>query len=113
MSKTILVTGATDRIGLLTARKLAELGHRVLLHGRSAEKLADAAAKVGGAPSTYCADLSRMSDVVSLADAVLTDHARLDVLINNAGILKSPTAQTQAGRDIRFDVNTIAPYLLT
>ncbi len=113
MSKTILVTGATDGIGLLSARKLTELGHRVLLHGRSAEKLADVATQVGGSPSTYCADLSRMSDVVALADAVLTDHARLDVLINNAGILKTPTGLTEAGRDIRFDVNAIAPYFLT
>ncbi|MEO0378833.1 MAG: SDR family NAD(P)-dependent oxidoreductase [Pseudomonadota bacterium] len=113
MSKTILITGATDGIGLLSARKLTEFGHRVLLHGRSAEKLADAAAQIGGSPSTYCADLSRISDVASLADAVLTDHARLDVLINNAGILKTPIVQTEAGRDIRFDVNAIAPYLLT
>jgi len=113
MTKTILITGATDGIGLLTARKLAADGHTVLLHGRSATKLDAAAQDVGGAPQTYRADLSKMGDVSAMADAILADHARLDVVINNAGILKTTDTQTEAGRDIRFDVNTIAPYILT
>jgi len=113
MAKTILITGATDGIGLLTAQKLAAAGHEVLLHGRSEAKLANAAEQVGGAPKTYRADLSVMADVEAMADAVPADHERLDVLINNAGILKTPQTKTAAGRDIRFDVNTIAPYILT
>ncbi|MEL7281067.1 MAG: SDR family NAD(P)-dependent oxidoreductase [Pseudomonadota bacterium] len=113
MTKTILVTGATDGIGLLTARKLAKAGHTVLLHGRSDAKLADAAADIGGHPKTYRADLSNMAEVDAMAAAVLADHEHLDALINNAGILKTPEAKTEAGRDIRFDVNTIAPYILT
>ena len=113
MSKTILITGSTDGIGLLTARQLVASGHTVLLHGRSTEKLAAAADQVGGAPKTYQADLSKMGDVQAMAEAILADHERLDVLINNAGILKSPNPKTEAGRDIRFDVNTVAPYILT
>ncbi|WP_282182160.1 SDR family NAD(P)-dependent oxidoreductase [Aliiroseovarius marinus] len=112
MTKTILITGATDGIGLLTAQKLAADGHRVLLHGRSEAKLAKAAESVGGA-ETYLADLSRMGDVKAMAEAIRATHNQLDVLINNAGILKAPQTQTEAGRDIRFDVNTLAPYLLT
>ena len=113
MTKTILITGATDGIGLLTAQKLAADGHTVLLHGRSEAKLAKAAEAVGGNPKTYRADLSDMSDVAALAKAVIADTPKLDVLINNAGILKTPQTETPAGRDIRFDVNTIAPYILT
>ena len=113
MTKTILITGATDGIGLLTAQKLAADGHTVLLHGRSEAKLAKAAEAVGGNPKTYRADLSDMSDVAALAKAVIADTPKLDVLINNAGILKTPQTETAAGRDIRFDVNTIAPYILT
>ena len=113
MSKTILITGATDGIGLLTAKKLAAAGHTVLLHGRSAAKLEQAAISVGGNPKTYRADLSKMDEVEAMAEAVSADCKQLDVLINNAGVLKTAQTKTEAGRDIRFDVNTIAPYILT
>ena len=112
MQKTILVTGATDGIGRLTARKLAADGHRLLLHGRSEERLAKVAGELGGVPA-FCADFSRMDEVVAMAEVVLARHDKLDVLINNAGILRTPETKTEAGRDIRFEVNTLAPYLLT
>lgn len=112
MPKTILITGSTDGIGLLTAKKLAAEGHTLLLHGRSEEKLATAAKEVGRVQNIYRADLSKPGDVSDMASAVLADHERLDVLINNAGILKTPNTKTEAGRDIRFEVNTIAPYVL-
>lgn len=112
MPKTILITGATDGIGLLTAQKLAEDGHQLLLHGRNAAKLAAAAEQLGGAQS-FLADFSRMDEVAAMADAVHAAHQKIDVLINNAGILKTATVETEAGRDIRFDVNMLAPYILT
>ena len=113
MKKTILITGATDGIGLLTARKLATDGHRVLVHGRSAAKLEKAAAEVGGAVETFSADLSDLSAVKKLAQDIRSKHETLDVLINNAGVLKTPTPVLPNGQDIRFVVNTHAPYLLT
>lgn len=112
MTKAILITGATDGIGLLTAKQLAEQGHTVLLHGRSAEKLASAAGEVGGSPKTYRADLSRLEEVEGLAKALRDDHAQIDVVINNAGVFKLPNPRTEAGLDARFVVNTLAPYLL-
>ncbi len=113
MTKTILITGSTDGIGLLTAKKLAADGHKVLLHGRSASKLESAAAAVGGDVETYAADLSDLSAVRKLAENVRAKHDKLDVLINNAGVLKTPHAVLENGQDIRFVVNTLAPYLLT
>ena len=53
MTKTILITGSTDGIGLLTAKKLATNGHNVLLHGRNEAKLAAAAKEIGGNVETY------------------------------------------------------------
>ncbi len=113
MTKTILITGSTDGIGLLTAQMLAKEGHRVLLHGRSAARLKAAAAQVGGAVETYAADLSRMADVHAMAAELRARHDRIDVLINNAGVLKAPLTTTEAGHDLRFMVNTFAPYALT
>ncbi len=113
MTKTILITGSTDGIGLLTARKLAAAGHNVLLHGRSAAKLEAAAVEVGGDVETYAADLSDLSAVDLMAQEVRAKHDRLDVLINNAGVLKAPKVVLENGQDIRFVVNTLAPYLLT
>ena len=113
MTKTILITGATDGIGLLTAKTLAADGHTVLLHGRSDEKLEAAAQEVGGSPETYRADLSDLDEVASLAQEIRARHERLDVLINNAGVLKAPQTRTQTGLDLRFVVNTLAPWVLT
>ncbi|WP_415920955.1 SDR family NAD(P)-dependent oxidoreductase [Tateyamaria sp. SN6-1] len=113
MTKTILITGSTDGIGLLTAKKLAADGHKVLLHGRSTAKLEAAAADIAASVETYCADLSDMEAVKALASEVRAKHDTLDVLINNAGVLKTPEPVLPDGQDIRFVVNTFAPYLLT
>ncbi|MEO1676953.1 MAG: SDR family NAD(P)-dependent oxidoreductase [Pseudomonadota bacterium] len=114
--KTILITGATDGIGLETARLLVADGHRVLVHGRSAAKLEAVREKLTEGPGvveTFRADLARLDEVEALARAVAAAHTRLDVLINNAGVLRTDTPTAPDGRDVRFIVNTIAPYLLT
>ena len=72
MTKTVLITGATDGIGLATAHALVAQGHTVLAHGRSEAKLADlertlAALPGAGRVETYRADLSRMAEVLGLA----------------------------------------------
>ncbi len=118
MQKTILITGATDGIGLETARMLVAKGHSVLVHGRNPAKLADVEKNLselaeGRRVESYLADLSRMADVEAFAKAVAEKHHQLDVLINNAGVFKVADPITQDGLDVRFAVNTIAPYLLT
>lgn len=118
MTKTILLTGATDGIGLETAKQLVAQGHTVLVHGRSESKLATtlqtlAAIDGAGQAVAYRADLSNLAEVDAMADAIRNEHAHIDVLINNAGVFKTPTPRLDSGLDIRFVVNTLAPWLLT
>ena len=118
MQKTIFITGSTDGIGLETARMLVSQGHHVLLHGRNPAKLEKVERTLsgltgGGRVESYAADLSNMAEVEALANVVAKQHASLDVLINNAGVYKTPETITKDGLDVRFAVNTIAPYLLT
>ena len=118
MKKTILITGATDGIGLETSKALVGLGHKLLLHGRNPAKLeavskAFSSLTAGADTEYYVADFSDMAEVEALAKAVAEKHAKLDVLINNAGVYSAPKPITKDGLDVRFAVNTIAPYLLT
>lgn len=112
MSKIILITGSTDGIGLETAKMLVADGHHVLMHGRNRAKLETARQEVG-ASEGYVADLSSLADVGRLAETVKAAHPRVDVLINNAGVYKTPQPTTSDGLDVRFVVNTLAPYALT
>ena len=118
MQKTILITGSTDGIGLETAKMLVSQGHHVLLHGRNLEKLENVEKVLSGLAGcgrvdSYLADLSRMVDVDAFTKAVAEQHTQLDVLINNAGIFRTQESITEEGLDVRFAVNTIAPYLIT
>lgn len=116
--KTILITGSTDGIGKLAAIKLAKDGHKVFLHGRNGEKLQNVIKEVRTAANNehvdgFVADLSDLSAVEAMAEQVVDKLDSLDVLVNNAGIFKSPVERTQDGFDIRFAVNYFAPKLLT
>lgn len=118
MQTKILITGSTDGIGLETARFLVSKGHHVVLHGRNPSKLEAVEKELGalsgdGRVEGVVADLSRLDEVESMASAVVEQHPDLDVLINNAGVLKTPQPRTDDGLDVRFVVNTVAPYLLT
>ena len=112
MKKTILITGATDGLGLLATKKLNSLDNQILIHGRNKEKLISISKELKNA-SIYVADLSNMEAVVKMSETLLLEHKSIDVVINNAGILKTTNTKTIQNRDIRFDVNTLAPFILT
>lgn len=118
MQKIILITGATDGIGLETAKALTQQGHHVLIHGRNPAKVHKVVTALSRLSKnaiieSYIADLSTLSDVDMLTTQIKSNHKRLDILINNAGVYKVSEVTTPDNLDVRFVVNTIAPYLLT
>ncbi|MCH9695542.1 MAG: SDR family NAD(P)-dependent oxidoreductase [Gammaproteobacteria bacterium] len=122
MTKTFLVTGATDGVGRITARLIAELGHEVLVHGRTASKATDAAKKIqqetaNNSVHGYHADLGDLDEVRTIAGQVLTNHPRIDGLINNAGIgpaaARGERVLSTDGHELRFQVNYLSLVLLT
>jgi len=96
-------------------KKLASEGHYLLLHGRNPEKLANVTRSLSGAAGieSYVADFSDLDDAKKLAGEVTAKHDHIDVLINNAGVCKTGSTITKDGFDVRFVVNTVAPFLLT
>jgi NAD(P)-dependent dehydrogenase (short-subunit alcohol dehydrogenase family) len=118
--KTALVTGSTDGVGRVVAKRLGEDGWRVLVHGRDRTRGESVVAEIkdaGGAADFLAADLSALADVRRLAGAVQQATKRLDLLINNAGIGSGGpqgTRQTSAdGYELRLAVNYLAGFLLT
>ncbi len=109
--RTVLVTGASDGIGAVTARTLAERGATVHVTGRSADKLRPIAKAVGTEP--LIADFSKLDDVRRLAAEVGERVDTLDVLMNNAGGTFSPSRTTHDGHEPNFQINHLAPFLLT
>jgi NAD(P)-dependent dehydrogenase (short-subunit alcohol dehydrogenase family) len=118
--KTALITGSTDGVGRVVAKKLAEQGWRVLVHGRDRERGHTLVAEVeaaGGTAEFLPADLSSLTEVRILAGTVREKAERLDLLINNAGLGTGgarATRQTSAdGYELRFAVNYLAGFVLT
>ena len=109
--RTVLVTGASDGIGAEAARVLAARGATVHVTGRSADKLRPVAEAVGTEP--LVADFSRLDDVRRLAAQVAERAPQIDVLLNNAGGTFKPAQLTHDGHEPNFQVNHLAPFLLT
>ena len=109
--RTVLVTGASDGIGAETAKVLAAKGATVHVTGRSADKLRPIAEAVGTEP--LIADFSRLDDVRRLAAQVGERVDTLDLLMNNAGGTFAPSKTTDDGHEPNFQINHLAPFLLT
>ncbi len=116
--KYCLVTGATHGIGTETARALAAGGAHVLVHGRDfsrARAVAEALRGDTANPEVHAvqADFASLADVRRLAKELSGRLPRLDVLINNAGMMSAARGTSAEGYDLTFAVNHLAPFLLT
>jgi dehydrogenase/reductase SDR family protein 12 len=110
---TVVITGSTGGLGLSAATDLARMGARVVIVGRSTEKLEKAALVITGDVAIYRADLSLLSEVRALANRIRTNEHRVDVLINNVGVLLPNRSVTMEGLESTFATNLAGHFLLT
>ena len=108
----VLLTGATSGIGRAAAELLSEQGHRLLVVSRDRARGEEVIASLPGSAELYVADLSSLGSVRSLAAEVSAEHEQLDVLINNAGVVKRRRELTAEGHEVTWVVNHLAPFLL-
>lgn len=116
--KVVLVTGGTSGIGKATATALAGMGAEVVVTGRNRERGEGAVEEIrrdsgDGKASLLLADLAVQAEVRRLAREFEASHERLDVLVNNAGLVQSRRTETPDGIEMTLAVNHLAPFLLT
>jgi NAD(P)-dependent dehydrogenase (short-subunit alcohol dehydrogenase family) len=113
----VVVTGGSGGIGLAAAEALARQGDEVVLLGRHPDRLRRAVDRVRGAggrtPAAYRADFAVLDEVRAVGGRIAADVGRVDVLVNNAGLLASrPGAVSADGHDLTIQVNHLAGFLL-
>lgn len=119
--KVVLITGSTDGLGRELALRIGATGAHVIVHGRNRERgmqVVDSIRRLGkgGTAKFYAADLGSFAEVRALADSILKEYSRLDLLINNAGIwLRNATSRelSRDGNELSFQVNYLSGFLLT
>jgi NAD(P)-dependent dehydrogenase (short-subunit alcohol dehydrogenase family) len=117
--KRILITGATNGIGLAAAEALAAQGANLAVVARNETRAKIAAAQVrskagaGATVDTLIADLSSQAAVRELAGEVIARYPKIDILINNAGAMHTTRQVTEDGIELTWAVNHLAPFLLT
>ena len=116
--RTFVVTGATSGLGLATVRALAACGARVVLAVRDEEKghraaAGIAAARPGAELEVRRVDLADLGSVRDFAARMHADHRRLDVLINNAGVMAPPRTLSPQGHELQFATNHLGHFALT
>lgn len=110
-ARTIVITGASDGIGAAAARRLSHNDENVVVVGRSRSKTTAVAAELGA--DYFVADFADLWQVRALADKIRSQYPRIDVLVNNAGGMTNKPYLTADGYEITYQVNYLAPFLLT
>ncbi len=108
-----VVTGANTGLGFETARMLAERGASVVLAVRNVEKGRQAAARMTGDVTVCELDLASLDSVRTAADELHATHAKIDLLINNAGVMYTPKQSTRDGFEMQFGTNHLGHFAFT
>src|ERR1700761_5647205 len=111
MTKVIIITGASDGIGAAAADQLVRKGHQVAIVGRSPSKTKAVASRLS--IDSYLADFTDLGQVRTLAATLAARYPTIDVLENNAGGIFGTREVTTDGHEKTFQVNHLAPFLLT
>jgi NAD(P)-dependent dehydrogenase (short-subunit alcohol dehydrogenase family) len=115
--KRVLITGATNGIGLAGAEELARRGAELAIVARSQEKARDAVERIQGAGASQVdvlmADLASQESIRALAAEVLERYPRIDGLVNNAGAIFEKRELSPDGIELTWALNHVAPFLLT
>lgn len=117
--KIAIVTGASDGIGYVIARRLAESGAEVIMPVRNSDKGERAADRIRKAAaeskvSIRALDLSSLTSVAALTDQLLKEGRPIQILVNNAGVMQPPNRQvTQDGFELQFGTNHLGHFALT
>lgn len=109
--RTIVITGASDGIGAAAARRLSRNGENVVIIGRSQRKTTAIATELGA--DYFTADFADLTQVRAVADKIRSEYPRIDVLANNAGGMCHDVQLTPDGHEKTYQVNYLAPFLLT
>ncbi|MDQ6763334.1 MAG: SDR family oxidoreductase [Bacteroidota bacterium] len=118
-NKTVLITGATSGIGKITATELAKMGAHIILLARNKSKATQTKEEIVAAcghsnVDIFITDLSSLQDVRKVAQQINARHEKIDVLINNAGlILGSKREESVDGNELTLATNHLGPFLLT
>lgn len=115
--KTILITGANTGIGLATAETFVKDGHHVILACRNPDKASQAKKQLDaigtGKVDTVTLDLNDLAKIAQTADTLISQFEKIDVLVNNAGMMTPQLESTADGFEKQIGVNYIGPFLLT
>lgn len=108
-----VITGANTGLGFETAKALAEKGGRVVIAVRNVEKGKQAADRISGDVEVQELDLTSLASVRTAAEALKSRFDRIDLLINNAGVMTTPKGTTKDGFELQFGTNHLGHFALT
>jgi NAD(P)-dependent dehydrogenase (short-subunit alcohol dehydrogenase family) len=116
--KTVVITGATSGIGAVAARRLAEQGARIVIVARDEQRAAETlrdlhAANAEQAHTAFYADLSRLAEMKRVAAEIAAAEPKVDVLMNNAGLISSGNWRTEDGLELMFATNHLSYFVLS